>query len=114
MLIDAVNPPDTPPEWGVVAVIAFLVMVLMAVFVWWVRSARIDLRQVHEQFIQHLTRTGDRQTEAIVSASEATKATTKALENLSALMDRHERRAEERHKAVISEIRREGPTDGGK
>lgn len=103
---------DTPVEWGVVGVIITMSAMLLITFLWWVRVARDDLKESQSQFVKHLTTTGERQTEVLVAATEATRSTTGALEKLSDLMDRHEQRAADRHQSVSDTLNRiEGKLD---
>ena len=94
-----VNAIDTPEEWGVVTVIVAIAFTLVTTFVWWVRAARMDLQQSHVQFVQYLQETATRQTEAIVTS-------TSALVRMTEMLDRHEERAEDRHRATTASLRR--------
>ena len=87
---------------------------LLAAFVYWVKAARADLkesnrenRETNREFVDHLTRTGERQTEAIVASAVATAQCVKALEQLAVTMNRHDERAELRHQDLMREIGKE-------
>ena len=88
-------------EFGMAGAIAGT---LMATFIWWVRTARTDLRESQGRFISHLETTGQRQTEAIVASSVATGQSVHALRELAGVVNRHDERAQFRHDAVINAI----------
>lgn len=93
-MLEVASAIDTPPEWGIVAVIVTIVMLLLGTFLWWVRAARNDLRQGQAAFIDYLVTTGGKQSETLV-------ATANELHRLSERQDAHEARAQARHEATV-------------
>lgn len=85
-------------EYGLAGVV---VGVLLSAFIWWIRAARSDLNRTQDRFITHLETTGERQTEAIVASTVATKQSVEALRELSGMMARHDATAAQRHDQVM-------------
>lgn len=91
--------------WQEYGLAGAVVGVLLSAFIWWIRAARSDLNRTQDRFITHLETTGERQTEAIVASSVATRQSVEALRELSAMMSRHDAKAADRHEEVIDRLR---------
>ena len=99
-------------QWAQFGLGGLVLMILIPLFAFWVKASRSDMRssqklfaESQEKFIEHLTMTGQRQTEAIVASSVATQQSVRALEQLAATVNRHDERAALRHDDLVGSVK---------